>query len=120
MTLAAAEHGSTPSERLSINSTHVEVVLSGAKAYGYAIGKAFNIAVTDRSGFLAGFLRMDNAFLASNEISIDKARTVALSSGKWMTRELYNATQPGGDLYGTFRSLYGRGRCVFADRKAWL
>lgn len=98
---ALGQLGSTPSQRSIINQDQVAKVINASRVYGNNIGKAFNIAVTDPSGFLTGFLRMDDAFLASTEISIDKARTVALFNGNWTTRELYNATLPGGPFYGS-------------------
>jgi uncharacterized protein GlcG (DUF336 family) len=45
---------------------------------------------------------MDNAFLGSVDISIKKAKTVALSNGLFPSNGLYNRAQPGAgnDLFG--------------------
>jgi uncharacterized protein GlcG (DUF336 family) len=48
-----------------------------AIAHAEALGIRINVAVTDASGTLAGFLRMPNAFLHSIDIAIDKAYTAA-------------------------------------------
>lgn len=48
-----------------------------AIAKAEALGIRINVAVTDASGTLAGFLRMPNAFLHSIDIAIDKAYTAA-------------------------------------------
>lgn len=51
-----------------------------------AAGLRVNVAVVDRSGVLAGFLRMPGAPLHSVEIAIDKAYTAAsfgMSTGRW-------------------------------------
>jgi Haem-degrading len=91
--------GSTPSQRLYINQTQAQAVISAAVAKN--VGFSFsNIAVTDPSGLLVAFLRTDNAFPASIDISIKKARTVSLFQGKYATADLYNASLPSGTLYG--------------------
>jgi uncharacterized protein GlcG (DUF336 family) len=51
--------------------------LRAAVAHAEALGIRVNVAVTDASGVLAGFLRMPGAFLHSVDIAIDKARTAA-------------------------------------------
>jgi uncharacterized protein GlcG (DUF336 family) len=61
-----------------------------------------NIAVTDPYGHLVSFLRMDGAVLASIDVAIKKAKTVSLFGGKARTGDLYNATMPGGPLFGKF------------------
>ena len=51
--------------------------MQASLAYAQHIGIRINVAVTDSSGVLAGFLRMPGAFLHSVEIAIDKAYTAA-------------------------------------------
>lgn len=60
-----------------------------------------NIAVVDPSAQLVAFLRMDNAYLGSVDISTKKAKTVALFNGLFPSYGLYNRSQPGpmNDLY---------------------
>ena len=48
-----------------------------AIAHAETLGIRINVAVTDGSGTLVGFLRMPNAFLHSIDIAIDKAYTAA-------------------------------------------
>jgi uncharacterized protein GlcG (DUF336 family) len=50
---------------------------SAAVAHAEALGIRINVAITDSSGTLAGFLRMPGAFLHSIDIAIDKAYTAA-------------------------------------------
>jgi uncharacterized protein GlcG (DUF336 family) len=53
------------------------VALDAALAQGTALGGAFNVAVTDSTGGLLAFARMDGAFAVSGSIAQDKAWTVA-------------------------------------------
>lgn len=92
--------GSTPTERRIINQAQALDVISAAAAQSANISVPVNIAVTDPSGFLVAFLRTDNAFLGSIDISQKKARTVALFNGAFTTQGFYNASQPGMSLYG--------------------
>ena len=48
-----------------------------AIAHAESLGIRINVAVTDASGTLTGFLRMPSAFLHSIDIAIDKAYTAA-------------------------------------------
>ena len=73
-----------------------------------------NIAVVDPSGLLVAFLRMDNAYPGSIDISIKKARTSVLFNGI-ASASLYNSSQPGGPLYGLFRSYSSIDRLAVAD-----
>jgi hypothetical protein len=59
-----------------------------------------NIAITDPSGMLVAFHRMDNAFPGSIDISIKKARTTVLFNGAYSTADLNAAAQ--GPLYGLY------------------
>ena len=80
-------------------------VIAGATAAAATVNPASNIAITDPSGFLVAFNRLENAFLASIDISLKKAKTVALFNGAFTTAGLYNASQPGASLYGEFIPL---------------
>jgi uncharacterized protein GlcG (DUF336 family) len=51
--------------------------LAATVAHANALGIQINVAITDRAGVLAGFLRMPGAFLHSIDIAIDKAYTSA-------------------------------------------
>ncbi len=64
-------------------SQALAATVSQAKQMGIAI----NVAITDSSGTLAGFLRMPGAFLHSVDIAIDKAYTSAsfgFPTSQWM------------------------------------
>lgn len=79
-----------------------------------------DITVVDPSGNLLAFLRTDDAILASIDISMKKAKTVALFNGKYTTAELYPLAQPGASLYGIEETngglvVFGGGVPVFAD-----
>lgn len=58
-----------------------------------------NIAVVDAAAHLVAFLRMDNAFLGSIDLSQKKARIVTLFNGQAPSGAFYNLTQPGGELW---------------------
>lgn len=91
--------GSTPSRRLYINATQAQAVISAASNKALGVNPS-NVAVTDPSGLLVAFLRGDNAYPGSIDISIKKARTVSLFNGQFRSADLYNASLPSGGLYG--------------------
>jgi uncharacterized protein GlcG (DUF336 family) len=55
--------------------------------------------VYDPSSQLVAFLRMDNAYLGSVDISMKKAKTVTYFNGQFPSYGLFNSSQPGGDLW---------------------
>ena len=64
----------------------VQTALSAASAKAEALGVQVNIALTDGSGLMVGFLRMNGAPLHSIDIALDKAYTSAsfgLPTGQW-------------------------------------
>ncbi|KAI9742112.1 MAG: hypothetical protein M1834_000502 [Cirrosporium novae-zelandiae] len=112
--------GTTPEVRYVMNQTQAQIIVNAAKAQATKIGVPSCIAVCDPSGYLVAFLRMDNAFLGSIDISIKKAKTVSLFNGGFSTAALYNKTQPGGSLYGIEDTnnglvVFGGGVPVFLD-----
>lgn len=70
-----------------------------------AMGVKMNITVLDVGGNLKAFVRMDDAFLGSADISMKKAKTAVLFGAP--SGALGTMTQPGGDLYGLERSNGG-------------
>lgn len=60
-----------------ISAEAAHQALEAAVAHAKELGIQINVAITDRAGVLAGFLRMPGAFLHSVEIAIDKAYTAA-------------------------------------------
>ena len=63
--------------RTTISSEAVSRLLAGAVEASQSAGLAMCIAVTDESGVLKGFTRMDDAPLLSVDLAIDKAYTAA-------------------------------------------
>lgn len=90
--------GSLPIQRYFITAAQAQSVIAAAEASAAKIVPQ-NIAVVDPSGLLVAFLRMDNAYPGSIDISTKKARTSVLFNGL-ASADLYNSSQPGGALYG--------------------
>ncbi|KAK4626701.1 hypothetical protein CLAFUW4_04169 [Fulvia fulva] len=74
----------------------------------------------DPSAQLVAFLRMDNAYLGSVDISQKKAKTVTLFNGLFPSYGLYNRSQPGvgNDLYAIQETnggivLFGGGQPIY-------
>ncbi|THX64054.1 hypothetical protein D6D08_08069 [Aureobasidium pullulans] len=72
--------GSTPAQRHYISASQASAIVSAAEKAAASIVPQ-NIAVVDPSGLLVAFLRMDNAYPGSIDISIKKARTSVLFNG---------------------------------------
>jgi len=76
----------------SVNTAVISVeaaskALAATVSHAKQLGIAINVAITDSSGTLAGFLRMPGAFLHSIDIAIDKAYTSAsfgFPTSQWM------------------------------------
>ncbi len=81
-------------------------VIEAAERKAAEIGVRMNIAVVDRGGNLVAFERMDDAWLASTDIAINKAFTAA--SLTMPTENLAEPTQPGESLYGLNTTNDGR------------
>ena len=72
----------------AISAEATAVALQAAVAHAATLGIRINVALTDASGVLAGFLRMPGAFLHSVDIAIDKAYTAAsfgFPTAQWMS-----------------------------------
>ena len=91
--------GSSPADRhyITADQAHSLVIAAAANATALAIPEY--IAVVDPSGLLVAFLRMDNAYPGSIDISMKKARTAVLFNGL-PSSALYTPAQPGQALYG--------------------
>lgn len=90
--------GSNPSQRYVVSSDQATKIIEAGYKNATAIGVPQNIAIVDPSGLLVAFLRMDNAYIGSIDISQKKARTAVLFNGL-PSAGLYNASQPGAPLY---------------------
>ncbi|EMC99920.1 hypothetical protein BAUCODRAFT_119481 [Baudoinia panamericana UAMH 10762] len=110
--------GSTPTQRHYINASQALTVINAAIQYSNSIGVPNDITVLDPSSQLVAFLRMDNAYLGSVDISMKKAKTVTSFNGLFPSYGLLNRSQPGGDLYGIEETngglvVFGGGQPIF-------
>ena len=74
---------------------------------------------------MVAFLRMDNAYLGSVDISIKKAKTVTLFNGLFPSYGLYTRSKPHGDLYGIEETnnglvTFGGGQPIFDADGYWI
>lgn len=91
-------------KRLSL--AEAKVLIEGAAVKANEIGVPMCIAVTDESGQLISFERMDGGKITSAIIAQDKAYTAA---GAKRTTESYGiASQPGSPAYGINSAIGGR------------
>jgi len=91
-------------KRLSIEDARV--LIEGARAKAEEIGVPMCIAITDESGQLMAFERMDGGKITSTIIAQDKAYTAA---GAKRTTESYGvASQPGSPAFGINSAIGGR------------
>lgn len=94
---------------LKINRVSLDearVLIAGARAKAEQIGVPMCIAVSDESGQLVAFERMDGGKVTSTIIAQDKAFTAA---GARRTTESYGlASQPGSPAYGINTAIGGR------------
>jgi uncharacterized protein GlcG (DUF336 family) len=81
-------------------------VIESAERKAEAIGVPMTIVVVDRGGNLVAFERMDDAWLASIDIAIDKAYTAV--SLAMPTADLEKPVQPNQSLYGLNTTNDGR------------
>lgn len=82
---------------MSITLIQAQQIADAAKRKADEIGVPMNIAVIDDGANTKLFVRMDNAILASIDISIKKARTASLCGMD--SGEVGKLSQPGGPLY---------------------
>ena len=90
--------------RLTLDDARVRMDAAEAKAR--EIGVDMDIAITDDSGSLLMFHRMDNARLTSIDIAISKAFTAA--AARKSTRAYGETSRPDGPSYGIHVSNQGR------------
>lgn len=81
-------------------------LLEGARDKAVAIGVPMCIAITDESGNLIAFERMDGGKITSVTIAIDKAFTAG--AARKATHEYGTASQPGAAAYGIGSAIGGR------------
>ncbi len=82
-----------------------KIIAAGEKK-AQEIGQPMNIAVVDSGGNLVAHVRMDNAWIGSVDISINKAWTARAFNIS--TRDLAQHSQSGGQFFGIHASNHGR------------
>jgi len=91
-------------QRLSYDDA--QIIIAGAEAKAHELGLAMCIAVTDESGFLIAFKRMDGGKPLSTTLAQDKAHTAAISH---RSTQFYNERNvPGQLLFGIHMAAAGR------------
>jgi uncharacterized protein GlcG (DUF336 family) len=81
-------------------------VIMAAEKKAQEIGQPMNIAVVDEGGNLKAHVRMDNAWIGSIDISINKAFTSRAFDIE--TKDLAKHSQSGGQFFGIHVSNHGR------------
>jgi uncharacterized protein GlcG (DUF336 family) len=81
-------------------------VIAAAEQKAKEIGQPMNIAVVDQGGNLVAHVRMDNAWMGSVDISINKAWTARAFDIS--TKQLAELSQSGDQFFGIHASNHGR------------
>ena len=93
-------------DRTSILLEEAQNVIEAAIQKAEEIGQPMNVAIVDNGRDLKAFTRMEDAWLGSIDIAINKAFTSA--SFLMPTQDLAEMTQPGQPLYGLETTNFGR------------
>jgi len=91
-------------QRLDI--ADAKLLIAGARAKAIEIGVPMCIAVTDESGNLIAFERMDGSKVTSINLAIDKSYTA--TGIQKSTQALHEGNQPGKPAHGIASTLAGR------------
>lgn len=89
-----------------LDQSDAQILIEGARAKATQIGVPMCIAITDESGNLLAFERMDGGKITSITIAIDKSFTA--SAAKKATHEYGELSQPGKPTYGIDAAIGGR------------
>jgi uncharacterized protein GlcG (DUF336 family) len=89
-----------------ITLTEVRKVIAAAEKKAEEIGQPMNIAVVDEGGNLVSHVRMDNAWIGSVDIAINKAWTSRAFDIP--TKALAELSQSGDQFFGIHASNHGR------------
>lgn len=90
----------------SVNLANAQKIIAAGIKKAEEIGQPMNIAVVDAGGNLVAHVRMDNAWIGSVNISINKAFTSRAFDIS--TKDLANESQPNKQFYGIHGSNDGR------------
>jgi len=93
-------------DRTTILLEEAQAVIRAAMEKAGEIGQPMNVAVVDNGRDLKAFARMEDAWLGSIDIAVNKAFTSA--SFLMPTQDLADMTQPGQPLYGLESTNNGR------------
>lgn len=89
-----------------VTLTDARRVIAAAEKKAAEIGQPMNIAVVDHGGNLVAHVRMDNAWIGSVDISINKAWTSRAFD--ITTKDLGKNSQSGDQFFGIHASNHGR------------
>lgn len=89
-----------------MNLADARRIIAAAEKKAAEIGQPMNIAVVDSGGNLVSHVRMDNAWIGSIDISINKAFTSRAFDIS--TKDLSTHSQSGGQFFGIHASNGGR------------
>ncbi|HEY4198962.1 MAG TPA: heme-binding protein [Devosiaceae bacterium] len=89
-----------------LDQAEAQILIAGARDKAREIGVPMCIAITDESGHLIAFERMDGGKVTSITIAIDKSFTAA--GAKRATHDYGTISQPGGPGYGINSAINGR------------
>jgi uncharacterized protein GlcG (DUF336 family) len=81
-----------------ITLSRAQAIIEAGMQEARKIGQPMNIAVVDAGGNLVAHVRMDDAWIGSVDIAINKAYTARAFNIS--TKELGENSQPGGDFFG--------------------
>ena len=90
---------------MHVNLEHAEKAIEAARKKAIALKTQMCIAVVDSGANLKAFMRMDDAWVGSIDISIKKAKTACFFG--MATGLLGQLSQPGKPLYGIEHSNEG-------------
>jgi uncharacterized protein GlcG (DUF336 family) len=96
----------TTTTRATVSLDDARRVIAAGEARAREIGVPQNIAVVDAGGNLVSHVRMDEAWIGSVDISMNKAFTARAFDTA--TADLAPDAQPGGQFYGIQGSNHGR------------
>lgn len=98
----------------SVSLEDAQRVIAAGQDKAGKIGSPSNVAVVDAGGNLVSHIRMDDAWVGSVDISINKAFTTRAFD--IATKDLAENAQPGEQFYGIQGSNHGR---VSHDLRRW-
>lgn len=90
---------------MDITLEQAEKIIAAAKKKAVELDTKMDIAIVDAGANLKAFVRMDNAWLGSIDISIKKAKTARFFD--FPTGVIGSLSQPGGALFGIEHSNGG-------------